>query len=184
MFAWILILIIFVSILKLSYVGPHRLAWWKVRIGDGLRIPDTRRIPRDSIPTKPHRCAPHTTHAGVFIFQIPQEYLGITFPPSHTVVHLIHRLVSLQGCLFSRYLENTLGYIPTKPHHHAPHTTTDFHAGVNILLDPGKYLGIHSHQATQGVYFPGSRKYIVIKQDWFWFSYVKFTHRIYAFHWS
>ena len=67
MFAWIPILIIFVSILRLSYVGPHRLAWWKVRIGDGLRIPDTRRIPRD------------------------------TFPPSHTIMHLIQRLMFMQG---------------------------------------------------------------------------------------
>ena len=79
MFAWIPILIIFVSILRLSYVGPHRLAWWKVRIGDGLRIPDTRRIPRD------------------------------TFPPSHTVVHPIQRLIFMQGWIFFQIPGEYLG---------------------------------------------------------------------------
>ena len=79
MFAQIPILIIFVSILKLSYVGPHRLAWWKVRIGDGPRIPDTRRIPRD------------------------------TFPPSHAVVHPIQSLISKQGCIFFQISGEYLG---------------------------------------------------------------------------
>ena len=65
----LLILITLVSILKPSpsYVGPHRLAWWKVRIGGGPRIPDTRRIPRDTFP--PSRTNVYPIHCNKSYFR-------------------------------------------------------------------------------------------------------------------
>ena len=141
MFAQIPILIIFVSILKLSYVGPHRLAWWKVRIGDGPRIPDTRRIPRDTFP--PSHAVVHpiqslTSKQGCIFFQIPREYLGIhshQAPPLYKAkqgciylgiyFHLITPCNAWFPCrvyIFPNTNGNTSGYIFGKPHRCMPLT--------------------------------------------------------------
>ena len=60
------------------------------------------------IPTEPHWCAPHTKpdfHAGVYIFQIPQD----TFP-----------LIAMQGCIF---FQRPGEYLRIHSHQAAPFCT-------------------------------------------------------------